>query len=127
MRESKLQYLRVTRPTDILVSDPCYVVKKEDWVKSEFGEKGDVPGKLGKIVCGDRSFDITCEGGMELPGIVGVDSGSLGIYKYDEVKSYNPEFSDKCSFIVPSFSGIIIIDQENKKLIFKGNNDYEIS
>ena len=104
---------------DIIITDPCYFIKDEDWENSDYGQELD---KLGfenyfceNILCGDwicgtyrlgdyidpisiiDAMNIIFDEGwtinMESPklGEFTADAGLVGVFLLDEVRKYNPE------------------------------------
>lgn len=103
---------------DIIITDPCYIVKEEDWENSDFGENMDVIGftswlsrstGYGDWSCTTFKHDISdikeyleelvsdedvkIEGNKI--GTFCADAGMVGVFLVDEVLEYNPEFKSK--------------------------------
>lgn len=87
---------------DIIITDPCYLIRYEngitdnDWGYCQYGDKMRVLGLENSIVrdtlYGDWSctmFDIETE---EPVGEYCADAGLVGVFMLDEVLKYNPEF-----------------------------------
>ena len=104
---------------DIIITDPCYFIKDENWENSDYGQELD---KLGfenyfceNILCGDwicgtyrlgdyidpisiiDAMNVIFDEGwtinMESPklGEFTADAGLVGVFLLDEVRKYNPE------------------------------------
>ena len=104
---------------DIIITDPCYFIKDEDWENSDYGQELDRLGfenyfcentLYGDWICGtyrlgdytdpisiiDAMNIIFSEGwtiNMESPklGEFTADAGLVGVFLLDEVRKYNPE------------------------------------
>lgn len=104
---------------DIIITDPCYFIKDEDWENSDYGQELDKLGfenyfcentLYGDWICGtyrlgdyidpisiiDAMNIIFDEGwtiNMESPklGEFTADAGLVGVFLLDEVRKYNPE------------------------------------
>lgn len=104
---------------DIIITDPCYFIKDEDWENSDYGQELDKLGfknyfcedtLYGDWLCGTyRLYDYTDpisvidsmnvifgEGwtiNIESPklGEFSADAGLVGVFLLDEVRKYNPE------------------------------------
>lgn len=108
----------------IIITDPCYVVKDEDWenVSCYDSMSDDLTNIMGlsqciaeSTLCGDWSC-ITCkveknpydvidtlvdnrseDGSYEYDDVLGqfcADSGEVGVFYLDDVLKYNPDFED---------------------------------
>lgn len=132
------------RGEDVIIADPCYIVKKEDWPKfCDFleqrglydGNNHGVPfgaiesaglKSLGfdHVLCvstatGDGHCDIIDHHGNYL-GRFGVDAGLIAVFTVKEIKEYNPELDIKSlprhntAAIIRNFEGTIRIAEVNE-------------
>lgn len=124
----------MTIKDNVIITDPCYVVKDEDWVKCEYGERLDKLGFTNYIsestIYGDWScttFAMPIEDlkdvidnpdsieGKEYSAIGNfcADAGMVCVLSMSEVIKYNPEFPKwiethpRCVTMVPGFDGVI--------------------
>lgn len=137
---------------DIIITDPCYIVKEENWEKSDFGENMDVIGFTSWLSRSTRYGDWSCttfkhdisnieeylEGLEEDGRLVGeeigtfcADAGMVGVFLADEVLEYNPEFKAKLSFwgltYIKDFEGDVdfyVTNSNTVHVIGKGNINF---
>lgn len=92
---------------DIIITDPCYIVKDEDWFTPEQEEMKVLPMYAMKAICGFSNYlcndtligDCSCETindrTGEIIGGFGVDAGLLCVCYLDEVLKYRPDFKEE--------------------------------
>ena len=106
---------------DIIITDPCYVVRDEDmydndWQESEYGERLD---KLGinhfmtrDTIFGDWSCSVFNTNTGRKIGSFCADAGLVSVMSLEEVLQYNPEFNyhtDKkwTTALIKNFKGTV--------------------
>lgn len=83
---------------DIIITDPCYVVRKDsdDWDKCEYGDKMEVLGiknyKVRNTIYGDWSCTTFNTDTKEPIGEFCADAGLVGVFSLKEILEYNPDF-----------------------------------
>lgn len=105
---------------DILITDPCYIIKEDsddDWEKCEYGDDMSNLGFTNYIVkdnhVGDWKFEIYNTLTNDKLGEYCADTGQFGVFELDEVRKYNPEIDawikkhSWCATVIPNFSGEI--------------------
>lgn len=112
---------------DILITDPCYIIKEntDDWKKTEYGQDMSVLG-LKTFITHDTIFgDWSCitfnTDTKKTLGQFCADAGLVGVFLLDEVLKYNPSFD--CHLNKPwtttwikNFKGTVqIVVKENGK------------
>ena len=126
----------------IIITDPCYVVKDEDWSKCAYGDHLEVLGFSNFIskttLYGDWScttFNMTKDDIKEVIdnpdhindknflslGKFCADAGMVCVLNFDDVVKYNPEFPkwvlehSWCVTVIPHFDGEIkyCVDKNN--------------
>ena len=81
---------------DIIITDPCYICKDEDWEKCEYGENMEAL-EIKNYICRDTLYgDWSCttfnsDTGEKI-GEFCADAGMVAVFLLDEVLKYNPEF-----------------------------------
>lgn len=85
---------------DIIITDPCYIIKKDnydDWDNCNYGEKMEILG-IKNYICrdtiyGDWSctvYDLNVQN--KVLGEFCADSGMVAVFLLKEVLKYNPDF-----------------------------------
>lgn len=81
---------------DIIITDPCYITKNDDWSRCEYGERMERLG-IRNCICRDTIYgDWSCttfnsDTDEEL-GKFCADAGMVAVFDLREVLAYNPEF-----------------------------------
>lgn len=84
---------------DIIITDPCYVIKKntDDWKKCEYGDNMEALGiknyKVRNTIYGDWSCTTFNTDTKEPIGIFCADAGLVGVFSLKEILEYNPDFN----------------------------------
>ena len=117
---------------DIIITDPCYIIKEinsEDWDKCDFGDNMEVLGINHYIsestIYGDWScttFDMDSKKPL---GEFCADSGMVGVFSLEEVLKYNPDFDYHISrpwttTLIKGFDGTVTIKKEKDEVYVKG-------
>lgn len=81
---------------DIIITDPCYITKNDDWSKCDYGEHMEALG-LRNYICRDTMYgDWSCttfnSDTDEKLGEFCADAGMVAVFDLAEVLAYNPEF-----------------------------------
>lgn len=81
---------------DIIITDPCYICKDDDWEKSGYGDNMEALG-IKNYICRDTIYgDWSCttynSNTNEEIGEFCADSGMVAVFLLDEVLKYNPDF-----------------------------------
>lgn len=120
---------------DIIITDPCYIVKSEDdWDLCEYGFS------LEKLNITDfiSSMDADCVGcnvidlsTQKVLGEFASDSSVVSVMSLSQVKEYNPDFNKtlqkNCYAIIKDFTGIVekidVENSDNQSWAFSGNGN----
>lgn len=84
---------------DIIITDPCYVIKKntDDWKKCEYGDNMEALGiknyKVRNTIYGDWSCTTFNTDTKEPIGEFCADAGLVGVFSLKEILEYNPDFN----------------------------------
>lgn len=121
---------------DIIVTDPCYICKDDDWSKSNYG---DDMNKLGitNYICRDTIYgDWSCTtfntDTNEAIGEFCADAGMVGVFLLDEVLKYNPDFNYHIEIpwtttLIKNFDGDVnfeINEYDEVEVIGRGNINF---
>ena len=103
----------------IIITDPCYIISGDDYVRTEYGSKLDMLGFTTYLVedtgFGDWMNAIIDSKGNTL-GEFCADSGQVCVVLADELAAYSPRFSNprallpNCYVVIYDFDGDIEID-----------------
>lgn len=104
---------------DVLITDPCYVDKDDDWERCGYGSNMEVLGinhyLTRDTLYGDWSCTTFNTDTNEKLGEFCADAGLVSVFKYDEVKAYNPDIEKWCeehtwcATIIKNFTGTVQI------------------
>lgn len=121
----------------IIITDPCYIFRDDDWEKSEWGDRPDKIGFQTYLVSSTGYGDWSCgtfkEKTDELLGKFCADAGLVGVFLLDEIKSYNPNYDVEretiyAATLIKDFDGEIWIEENrefgNVKIIGRGNINF---
>lgn len=81
---------------DIIITDPCYICKDDDWHRCNCGDNMEVLG-INTYICRDTIYgDWSCttfnsDTGKDI-GCFCADAGMVAVFLLDEVLKYNPGF-----------------------------------
>ena len=81
---------------DIIITDPCYICKDNDWSRCYYGDNMEVLG-INNYICRDTIYgDWSCttfntDTGEPI-GEFCADAGMVAVFLLDEVLKYNPDF-----------------------------------
>ena len=97
LEDSELKYFS----GDIIITDPCYVVKddtnQDDWEKCKYGYSMEKLGfknfMMRNTIYGDWSCTTFDSDTKEKIGSFCADAGEVGVFLLDEVLKYNPDFN----------------------------------
>lgn len=122
---------------DIIITDPCYIIREDkdnDWELCRYG--GEM-GKLGikNYICRDTLYgDWSCSVYDDLDKKIGdfcADSGQVAVFLLDEVLKYNSDFNYHLkkkwtTTLIKDFDGEVIfkVDDGNVHVIGKGNINF---
>lgn len=106
---------------DIIITDPCYVVKYDDWDKCCMGSRmGNLPhinnSLVARTLYGDWScttYDISVRPEKEI-GKFCADAGLVGVFLMDELRKYDPSFNGNIELldaatIIRDFHGDVML------------------
>lgn len=81
---------------DIIITDPCYIMKDDDWTRSDYSDNMGILGIHNHIthstLYGDWSCTTFNSDTREEIGEFCADAGLVSVFLLDEVLEYNPEF-----------------------------------
>lgn len=120
---------------DIIITDPCYICKDNDWEKCRYGE---TMGALGikNYICRDTIYgDWSCTTyntkTNEKIGEFCADAGMVAVFLLDEVLKYNPDFDYHTerpwtTTLIKNFDGEVDFEvaDDEVKVVGKGNIDF---
>jgi hypothetical protein len=122
---------------DVIVTDPCYVVKDDDWRKCNCGDNLEILGIDNYItqstLYGDWSCTlIDCDNKNKI-GEFCADAGLVSVINLEQANKYNKETIDElvkkgwCAAVVHDFVGTGQIKVKEEKYMYKGEKriDYE--
>lgn len=125
---------------DIIITDPCYICKDDDWEKCNYGENMEELG-IENYICRDTIYgDWSCttfdSDTNEKIGEFCADAGMVGVFLLDEVLKCNPDFDYHISktwttTLIKDFDGevefeVIEVDGEYEVIVVgKGNINFE--
>lgn len=103
----------------IIITDPCYIVKEDDWERCDYGDNMKVLGIKNYLssstIYGDWSCTTFNADTKEAIGEFCADAGLVGVFLLDEVIEYNPEFAEWiakhpwCVTVIKNFTGDVDI------------------
>lgn len=107
----------------IIITDPCYIIKDDDWKRSGYGEFFD---KLGintflshETIYGDWSCTTVNKDTNKSLGEFCADAGMVCVVLKEELDKYNPDWNKTleywCYTEIPDFDGEISIEVQNYK------------
>ena len=119
---------------DIIITDPCYIIKKDkndDWERCKYGENMEVLGIENYLCENTRYGDWSCttfkKETCNKLGEFCADAGLVAVFILDEVLAYNPEFDyhikqPYTTTLIKNFTGKvkIIYNQEENEVQVKG-------
>lgn len=120
---------------DIIITDPCYVCKDEDWKKCGYGDNMEVLGIKNYICRGTIYGDWSCttynSKTNEEIGQFCADAGLVAVFLLDEVLKYDPDFNYHTekpwtTTLIKDFDGEVdfeVVDDE-VRVVGKGNIDF---
>lgn len=112
---------------DIIITDPCYVIRKEnelkgdDWHACDYGNYMEILGIKNYLthdtIYGDWGCTVFDADSEEIIGEFCADAGLVSVFLLDEVLAYNPKFNyhtDKkwTTTLIKDFKGTIKIEVE---------------
>lgn len=123
---------------DIIITDPCYIFRDEDWDKycnnfnsSFIKELGFTSYIWEDTIYGDWSCTTFEKGTRKKLGTFCADAGLVGVFLLDEVLKYNPKFDYHINnpytcTLIKNFDGDIEYDSSNDKakIIGSGNINF---
>lgn len=116
---------------DIIITDPCYIIKdhSDDWSKCNFGDDMEELG-IKNYLCRDTIYgDWSCttfnSDTKEKIGEFCADAGMVAVFLLDEVHKYNPDFDwyetkPWTTTLIKDFDGDVKID-----VVYSENDKYE--
>ena len=114
----------------IVIGDPCYFVKNEDWEKCEIGDRMD---KIGfsdymTIRFPDDPQVVIDEKNRNIIGGICQDSGYIVVVYLDELKAYNENYekafgSEKNRTIIFDFDGEVT--SQKVEVVIDGYKDFD--
>lgn len=105
---------------DIIITDPCYIIKDKDWTRCYRKKEMDSIGLTNYIardtIFGDWRCTVFDSDTKKPIGNFCADTGMVGVFLMDEVIAHNPEFDYHIS---KPWMAALIKD-------FKGDVDFEV-
>lgn len=107
---------------DIIITDPCYIIKddgNDDWNKCDYGDRMEALGIKNYITRSTEYGDWSCTtydcDTLEPIGEFCADAGLVSVFLLDEVIEYNPDFDDHMTSnwtttLIKNFTGDIYVD-----------------
>lgn len=124
---------------DIIITDPCYIIRKDsenDWNLCEYGDNMERLG-IHDYLCEDTGYgDWSCtvfETGTDKKlGNFCADAGLVGVFLLKDVLKYNPDFDYHLNrtwttTLIKKFKGNVYIDRledGNAQVVGKGNINF---
>ena len=127
----------------LVITDPCYILKEEDWnclidfsssdrMVDWLKEKGFTDFILTRTGIGDWSNHVTV--GDTIIGDFAADSGLVIVCLLEDLSSYREDFFEKCTSleqngclaIVPKFTGVVSLMTKRGVAIILGKREDEI-
>lgn len=113
---------------DIIITDPCYICKDDDWEKCGYGDNMEVLG-IKNYICRDTIYgDWSCTTfNLDTGNVIGefcADAGMVAVFLLDEVLKYNSDFDyhiDKpwTTTLIKNFDGEVNFE------VFHTDGEYE--
>ena len=108
------------RRTDILVIDPCYVIRdNDDWddVCAQISKCGTLHYRGRKVLYtqtkwGDGEYTVRLRDGSEI-GTALVDSGLLSVWRLHDALSVNPDLNTELGASEMPFSGRVVVNGDD--------------
>lgn len=120
---------------DIIITDPCYICKDDDWGKCGYGDNMEALG-IKNYICrntiyGDWSCTTYNSKTNEEIGQFCADAGMVAVFLLDEVLKYNSDFDYHTerpwtTTLIKDFDGEVDFEVEDDevKVVGKGNIDF---
>ena len=126
---------------DIIITDPCYIIRKEneltddDWDACDWGDNMGVLGLTHSIsrstLYGDWSCTVYNSDTHEKLGEFCADAGMVAVFLLDEVLKYNPDFDYHINrpwttTLIKDFDGDVIFEvvENEVRVVGKGNVNF---
>jgi len=119
---------------DIIITDPCYFIKDEDWGRSDYGEDVEELGLIHYMardtIYGDWSCSVFDAESKEVIGRFCADAGMVAVVSLDEVLKYNPEFNyhiekEWTTALIKDFKGIVQFEVKHYSYFFGGKKCWD--
>ena len=112
---------------DIIITDPCYIAKDEDW--TEFYDAPFMPKCMMRdTIYGDWSCTTFNLNSDKPFGKFCADAGLVGVFDREEVRKYNPEFESKygnwCYTVIENFKGTCQFVIRKSRFKYEGKTHY---
>lgn len=114
---------------DIIITDPCYIIKDEDWVT---GDYNCIPGSICRsTLYGDWSCTAYDTITGKPIGVFCADAGMVGVFDLAEVLRYNPGFDyhitkEWTTTLIKDFDGEVWFEVEYIEPDSDHGEDYEV-
>lgn len=118
---------------DIIITDPCYISKENDW--PEFYENPPMSNYMIRdTIYGDWSCSCWNTDSEEILGQFCADAGLVGVFSRDEVRQYNPDFEKEYANIqwgwtlIKDFKGTVqfVIKKSRYKSNHEWHDDFSV-
>lgn len=128
---------------DIIITDPCYIIRAEhhgttpitedDWMACGYGENMEVLGIRNSMtrdtLYGDWSCTVYDTDSKESIGEFCADAGLVSVFLLDEVLQYNPDFDyhkekSWTTTLIQNFKGTVQFVVEHKEGVYEEDSEY---
>lgn len=121
---------------DIIITDPCYIIRdscNNDWRKCDYGDNMEVLGistyMTRDTLYGDWGCTVYDTDTKEAIGSFCADAGLVSVFLLDEVLKYNPGFDyhkerDWTTTLIPDFKGTVQFVVEHEEGVYEEDSDY---
>lgn len=118
---TKKKVLTISEQTDLVITDPCYIVPEEKWEATEYGEELTAAGYYVAISDRTRAGDWSCylircsktDEEREICGMFTADSGMVAVVRKTDIMNNFPQFftttPPRCWAIVEKFTGKVMM------------------
>lgn len=118
---------------DIIITDPCYITRDDDWGTCGYGDNMEVLGihnyMTRDTIYGDWSCTVYNTDTKEAIGEFCADAGLVSVFSLDEVLKYNPDFDyhkerDWTTTLIPDFKGTVQFVVEHEEGVYEDTTEY---
>lgn len=121
---------------DIIITDPCYIMRannEDDWAACSFGEDMEALGirnfMTRDTIYGDWGCTVYDTDSKESIGEFCADAGLVSVFLLEEVLKYNPDFDYHkerkwTTTLIPDFKGTVQFVVEHEEGVYKEDSKY---